>query len=144
MADVIAADDQILPVIGTPAHQDMDVRIVGVPVIDGDPVQLRSEVALGVGHELARERMQVRHLRRVLRRHGEAEMVAVVLAALGESLGVRDIRCGVEHACVLPVSRDAFALQIGDVLGERRGRKALAMVAHDARHDDDPPPGRSR
>ena len=52
--------------------------------------------------------------------------------------------CGIEHACVLPVSRDAFALQIGDVLGERRGRKALALVAHDARHDDDAPPGRAR
>ena len=85
MADVIAADDQILTVLGTPAHQDMDVRIVGVPMIDGDPVQLRSEVALDVGHELAREGAEVRQFGGVLRRNGEAEMVAVVLAALGES-----------------------------------------------------------
>ena len=66
----------------------MDVRIVGVPVIDGDPVELRAEVALGVGHQLAREGAEVGHLGRVLRRDGEPEMMAVVLAALGEGPGV--------------------------------------------------------
>ena len=44
-ADVVAADDQVLAVIGAAADQDMDVRIVGVPVIDRHPVELGAEIA---------------------------------------------------------------------------------------------------
>src|SRR5262249_210582 len=34
--------------------------------------------------------------------------------------------------------------EIGDMPGERRGREPLAVMAHDPRHDDDPPAWRSR
>ena len=45
-ADVIAADDEIPAVIGATAYQDMDMGIVGVPMIDRDPVQFCTEVTL--------------------------------------------------------------------------------------------------
>ena len=69
-ADVVAADDEILAVIGAPADQDMDMRIVGVPVIDRDPVELHSEVALGIRHQLA----------------GEGAQVAISAASSGETI----------------------------------------------------------
>src|SRR5712692_8716791 len=69
-------------------------------------------------------------------------MMPIFLAALGEGLGVWDFGGGVEHTRVLPVAGHAFALQIGDVLGEWRRGEALAIVAHDPRHDDDAPPRR--
>ena len=116
LADVVAADDEVLAVVGAAAHQHMDVRIVGVPVIDGDPVELRAEIAFGVGHQLAGEGAKIGHLGRVLGRHGEPEMMAVVLAPLGESLGVGVVGPGVEHPGVRAVAGDAFALEIGDVL----------------------------
>ena len=47
-ADVLAADDQVLAVVGAAADQDVDMRIVGVPVIDRDPVELGAEVLLDV------------------------------------------------------------------------------------------------
>ena len=55
-------------VVGAAADQHMDMRVVGVPVIDRDPVELRAEVALGVGHQLAREGAKVGQLGRVLGR----------------------------------------------------------------------------
>ena len=64
LADVVAADNEVLPVIGPAADQDMDVRVVGVPVIDGHPVEPGAEIALGIGHQLAREGPEIRHLRR--------------------------------------------------------------------------------
>ena len=67
-ADVVAADDQVLAVVGAAADQDVDVRVVGVPVIDGHPVELGAEIAFGIGHQLARERAKVGHLARVLGR----------------------------------------------------------------------------
>ena len=48
-ADVFAADDQVLAVIGAAADEDMDVRIVGVPVVDRDPVEPGAEVPLDIG-----------------------------------------------------------------------------------------------
>ena len=38
-ADVVAADDQVLAVIGPAADQNMDMRVVGVPMIDRDPIE---------------------------------------------------------------------------------------------------------
>src|SRR6185437_5877792 len=38
-ADVVAANDQVLAVVGAAANQKMDMGIVRVPVIDGDPVE---------------------------------------------------------------------------------------------------------
>ncbi len=97
----------------------MDVRLVGVPVIDGNPVDARSEISLGAGHQVAGERAQVGHFRRVLGRHDEAEMVPVVRAPLGECRDVGGIAPRIEQAGVRPVTGHAVALQIAEVLGER-------------------------
>lgn len=40
----------------------MDMRIVGVPVVDRHPIKFRSEVALDIAKEFARERTQVLQL----------------------------------------------------------------------------------
>ena len=84
VADVVAADDQILAVIGAAADQNMDMRVVGVPVVDRDPVELGAEIAFDIRHQLAREGAQVRQLGGVLRRDDEAKMVPVVFAAFGK------------------------------------------------------------
>ena len=105
LPDVVAADDEILAVVGAAAHQDMDVRIVGVPVIDGDPVELRAEIALGVRHQLAREGPKIGHLGRVLGGDGEPEVMPVVLAALGERLGVGVVGRGRRTSCASAPSR---------------------------------------
>ena len=44
----------------------MDVGVVGVPVIDADPIQLRAEVFFHLPHQLARVCFQVGHIRGVL------------------------------------------------------------------------------
>ena len=51
-------------VVGAAAQDDVDVRVVGVPVIDPDPVEFGAEVLLDLAHEVAREALQVGHLRR--------------------------------------------------------------------------------
>ena len=143
VADVVAADDQILAVVGAAADQHVNVRVVGIPVIDGDPVEAGPEVALGVLHQFAGEGAKVGHLGGVLRRDGEAEMMPVLVAAFGERLRVGVIGGGVEHPGVRAVAGDAVAFQIGDMFRERRRTKAAAVSAHDPGHDDDAPAGRA-
>ena len=54
-ADVVAGDDEILAGLVDAADQQVDMRIVGVPVIDGDPVEPGAEVGL---HLPARSRVK--------------------------------------------------------------------------------------
>ena len=72
-------------------------------------------------------------LRRILGRDDETEVVAIILAALGEGAFIGRVGGGVEHARVLAVACHALALQVGDVLGQRRRTEARALMAHDAR-----------
>ena len=44
-ADIVAADDKIGPIVRASARQDMDVGMLGVPMIDGDPIDLGPEIA---------------------------------------------------------------------------------------------------
>ena len=60
----------------------MNVRVVGVPVIDGGPIELRAKILLHLAHKLAGEGFEVRHIHGVLGRDDEAEMVAVLVGAL--------------------------------------------------------------
>jgi hypothetical protein len=72
-------------------------------------------------------------------------MMPVFRAALSERLLIRVVRGRVEQAGVLAIAGHAFALEIGDVPGERRRDELAAAVAHDAGHNDDAPgrrPGR--
>jgi hypothetical protein len=62
----------------------MDVRIVGVPVVDRQPVEPRPEIPFGIGHQLSGEGSQIGHFASVLRRDDEPEMVAIVLASFCE------------------------------------------------------------
>ena len=116
VADVVAADDQVVTVVGAAADEHMDVRIVGVPVIDRHPIKLGAEVALRVGHQFPSEGAKIGHLARILWRHGEPEMMPVLLAPFDESLCVGVVGSRVEHTCIRAVAGDALAFEVGDVL----------------------------
>ena len=44
-ADIVAADDEIGAIVGASARQDMDVGMLGVPMIDCDPIDLGPKIA---------------------------------------------------------------------------------------------------
>src|SRR6185369_3815369 len=96
-ADVIPADHEILAIFGAAANQNMDMRIVCVPVVDRDPVQSGSEIPRDVGHQLAREGAEIAELGGVLRRNDKSKMMPVILATLSESTLIRCIRSCIKH-----------------------------------------------
>ncbi len=71
-------------------------------MIDGDPIELGAEVLLHLADQLAGEALEVGHLRRVLGRDDEAEMMAVILAPLGEGLGIGILGLRVRTAAPSP------------------------------------------
>ena len=132
-ADIVARDDEVLPVLADAPHYDVDVGIVGVPVLDGPPVQAGAEILFHAGHQLAGETLEVAHLLGILGRDDEPEMMPVVLAAGGELVAVEAVCVGAEQHAPLAVAGDAIALQVVEM---SRERGAAAMPDH-ARLDDD-------
>ncbi len=78
------------------------------------------EIAFRVSHQLARESAKVGHLTSVLGRNGEPEMMAVLLAPRSESLCIGVVGSPIEHPRFDSIAGDALALEIGEVLGQRR------------------------
>ncbi len=125
MADIVARDDEIGALVVDAAHEEMDVRVGGVPVVHGHPVELRAEVHLHLLGKIAGERLEVGHVGGVLGRDDEPEVMSVVLAAIGEGAVVGAIGLGVEHHAALAVTADAIALEVGTCArtAARRGRR---------------------
>ena len=106
--------------------------MLGVPVIDRDPVELRGEIALGLGHQNARECLKVREFGGVVGRDDEAKVVAITVAAFGEGMGVRRIQLRVEQAAGFAAPGRAVAAEIAQ-MGRQRSRRP--HPAHDPRLD---------
>lgn len=59
MRNVIPGDHQILPSVILAAQDDMRVRVAGVVVIDGDPIELRAQILLHLAHQAPDERLKI-------------------------------------------------------------------------------------
>src|SRR6266851_274131 len=88
MGDVIAVDDQVLAQLIPTVDDDVNMRMAGIKMVHGDPIELRSQVTFEFGHEVAGEAGEVADLRAVLGRDDDAKLVAVVLAAIEEGVAV--------------------------------------------------------
>ena len=107
LADIIPGHHQVMAVVTLAAYDDMDVGIIGVPVLDPEPIELRGKIPLGLRHQVAGERLQIGEPLRVLRGHDEPEMMAIPFAALGECAVVGVVVLSVEQAAGGAVLRHA-------------------------------------
>lgn len=55
LLDVVAGDHEVLPIVANTAHDQMDMRMRGVPVIDRHPVEARPEILFHLADKIARE-----------------------------------------------------------------------------------------
>jgi len=136
--DVVPADHKVLAIIDPAADQQVDMGIIGVPVLDRDPVEPGLKVLLHVGEEVAGERLEVSHLDSFLGADNESEMMPIPTAALGKGRRVGGVAFGIEQPGVPAVSGHSLALEISDVSGKRGRAERSTAVAGDARLDDDP------
>jgi hypothetical protein len=131
-ADVVAADHEVGTVISATAHEDVDMGVLGVPMVDRDPFEPRTEIARGLIHELAGKATQASELARLIRRDDEPEMMPIVFAALSKGSPVCVISGSIEQFARRSVAGDAIAPQIADMGSQATGR---THPAHDTRLD---------
>ena len=89
VGDVVAGDVERLAVAGDAPHEDVGVGMAGVVVIDRDPLEPGLQVGFHLPHQVAGGLLQVRTVPPFLGRYDEAELVAVVAAAVEEGATVR-------------------------------------------------------
>ena len=103
--------DQILATIVRAPQDDVGVGVVGVPVVDRDPLELGSEVSLYGGHKLAGKVPQVGECDPVFGGDNEAKLVTILSSRCREFLPVGHVHTravGLRRPAVVadPFSRD--------------------------------------
>src|SRR3546814_20398583 len=93
----------------------MAVWIVGIPMVDRDPVELRAKIHLHPCHEIAGEAAKVFDVLRVLGGDDETELVAIALDAPNERLAVGRVAGAVVGHAGLMVAGDALAFDVANV-----------------------------
>jgi hypothetical protein len=138
--DVRAIEAHLVPVPVDPANDDVRVRVLGVVMIHGRPLEAPSRVLLDLRHQAPHERRQV-ELARVLRRDDPPKLVLLPRPWLGEVLPARRAIGAIENP-LAAVALDAIALDVAKVQG---GPLGVALPrGDDARLHDDPSRERSR
>src|SRR5208282_237189 len=65
-ADIVAGNHKVLAGLIDASHQEVDMRIVGIPVVDGDPIESGPKIGFHLPREVSREGSEIGHLRGVL------------------------------------------------------------------------------
>jgi len=94
VGEIVAVDDKVLAQLVRSAHDDMDMGMAGVVVIDRDPIEPCAEIGFDLGQEVARIGREVGKISAVFGRDDEAELVAIVGAALDEGRAVGAVLAG--------------------------------------------------
>ena len=112
----------------TLVRDDGDVGMLGVPVINGDPVEAGAQVAFGVDHQVACEGFDVGKLAGVFGCNDEPEMMPVLFAPLCKSSMIDLIALSPEHPGRITIFGHAVTAESGEINGKRR---ALHAMTHD-------------
>jgi hypothetical protein len=140
VGDIVAGDVEGLAVLRDAAEEDMGVRMAGVVMIDGDPVELRPEVGFHLLHQIAGGLARVRQLHAVLGRDDEAELMAVFAAPVQESTAILHVALGRIDMALRTILRHAVPFEVTQVrvhcLGADKlpsaGGSALRIELHHA------------
>lgn len=112
VGDIVPRDDEIATLIVAPAQYDMNMRVVGVVMIDRDPVEARVKIALRRRHDGARIAIEIVELARVFRRKDDPELMAVAPPLLQKRLAVRFVAIRAVELARRAVFLGAVALDI--------------------------------
>lgn len=86
---IIARNDQVLAALIDTARQDMAEGMAGVEMIDGDPVELRSQILFHPCHHPPSEGRQIAMFAAIFWRDDQTEPVPVLRPAIDERLAIR-------------------------------------------------------
>lgn len=111
-SDVVAADDKVGTVVRATAHENVDMGMLGIPVVDGDPVEPRAEITRGLIHQLTGKAPQAFQLSGIIRRDDEPEMMPVPVAAFRKSPAVCIVPGSIEELTGRSIAGDTVPFEM--------------------------------
>ena len=132
---ILPGNDQIGPVRLPAAQENVGMRVVGVVVIDSNPLQLGVQIPFHPAHHLPHISRHVGDVSAAFRGDDQPEVMPVFRPLDGLLPGVYALSRGVIEDAVLAIGAGAFSPQIGDVTAQAALRFARPVVA-DVRLDD--------
>jgi hypothetical protein len=111
-AQILTGYDEVFASIILAPQDDMRVRMTGVVVIHGDPIEFCSEILPHLEHEPTGQTLQVWVFCSVLSGDDEAELVTIAVTPFEEGPAISAILLGAVEIARLSLSRDPIALQV--------------------------------
>ena len=115
VADIVAGDNKIVPILGNAAHDNMDMRVLGIPMIGGGPIELRAEILFHLAHQIAGESFKVGHLQRVFRGDDKPKMMPVMLTARSKLIAIDVVTVRAKQLAMILIAADTIALYIREM-----------------------------
>jgi hypothetical protein len=85
--NVFPCNYQVIAIGILAAEQYVSMGVVSVPVVDGNPIELRAEVLLHLSHQGTREALKVSNGMAVFWRDDKAEVMSIILDRFLKCLG---------------------------------------------------------
>jgi hypothetical protein len=126
LADVVPRNHEVTAVIGDATNDDVNVRIVGVPMLGTDPIEFRAEIPLGLVQQVSCKGFQVGQLAGIFGRYDEPKMMPIAVAAFGKCPVIGAVVFTIEHAAGSIVLGDALPAQVFQMGSKRRPLPAMS------------------
>nr|WP_245842993.1 hypothetical protein [Sphingomonas laterariae] len=115
IGEIVTIDNQVLAQIVLPPNNDMDMGMAGIVVIDSHPIEFRAKVGLDAAHQIAGVVGEIGKIGGILGRDDEAELVAIILAAIKEGISISAVLGRRIELATLAITRCSVALDVAQM-----------------------------
>ena len=77
MIEVVGCDHQVMAFVVAAANDDVRVRMSGIEMVDGDPIEMAFQIILHLRQQTADERFEILQVRAILGRHHQSKLMAI-------------------------------------------------------------------
>jgi hypothetical protein len=85
---ILPSDDEVFSLVLFTSEDDVSVRMSGIVMVNGDPIEFGPEIPLHLEHEATGQRLQIRVFDRVFCGDDETELMPVTVAAVEEGFSI--------------------------------------------------------
>src|SRR5690606_6648433 len=115
VSEIVSVDDKIIVQVILAPDDDMHMGMAGIVVIDRHPIEFRAKVGLDAAHQIAGVFGEVRKIGGIFGRNDEAELVAIILAAIKEGISISAIVGRRIKLAALTIVRGSVSLDVAQM-----------------------------